>query len=138
MFHGAKGKHFQYARQNRRQPTPAEDLLWNLLSDKQLGGFKFRRQHPAGPYILDFYCHAARLSVELDGGYHLDTEQQQYDTIRTEDLRHLGILELRFTNKDLFNDPTGLLEAIWQVAEERVLLFKQETSNTEFNDEGVE
>lgn len=69
------------------------------LSDKKLGA-KFRRQHPFGRFILDFYCHEKKLAIEIDGGYHLDEAQQQYDALRTEYLREMGVREIRFSNEE--------------------------------------
>ena len=65
---------------------------------------KFRRQHPIGCYILDFYCHQKRLSVELDGEIHQDKEQKEKDIERTSYLIELGIKELRFKNQEVIND----------------------------------
>ena len=70
MSYNANYRLFQFAVKNRKQPTEAEALLWERLKNKQLKGAKFRRQHPIGNFILDFYCHAAKLGLELDGAYH--------------------------------------------------------------------
>ncbi|MEI6408662.1 MAG: endonuclease domain-containing protein [Bacteroidota bacterium] len=112
MFHHAPPKSFQYAEQNRESPTYAEAILWKALKDKRLGGFKFRRQHPIHKYILDFYCHAARLAVEVDGGYHQNVEQQDYDARRTADLLEIGVSVIRFTNEEVINDLGGVLAAV--------------------------
>ncbi|MDB9783066.1 endonuclease domain-containing protein [Winogradskyella sp.] len=64
-------------------------------------GFKFRRQHPINLFILDFYCHKIKLSIEIDGGYHLTKEQQTKDKERTKIINELGIREIRTTNKDV-------------------------------------
>jgi very-short-patch-repair endonuclease len=69
------------ARDLRRASTPPEDLLWLALRNAQIGGMKFRRQHPIGPYVADFYCHAAGLVVEVDGVSHDDKAAQ--DTAKT-------------------------------------------------------
>ena len=113
MFHNAPAKSFQYAYQNRVAPTPAEEMLWKTLKGKQLGGYKFRRQHPISNYILDFYCHVAKLAIEIDGDYHLSEEQKQYDTNRTADLLDLGIREIRFTNSEIFHNIEKVLEDIF-------------------------
>ncbi len=112
MFHNAPAKSFQYAYKNREAPTPAEEMLWNALKGKQLGGYKFRRQHPISNYILDFYCHVAKLAIEIDGAYHLSEEQKQYDTNRTADLLDLGIREIRFTNSQIIHNIEKVLEDI--------------------------
>jgi very-short-patch-repair endonuclease len=113
MFHNAPAKSFQYAYRSREAPTPAEEKLWNALKGKQLGGYKFRRQHPVSHYILDFYCHAAKLAIEVDGGYHLSEEQKQYDTRRTADLLDLGVREIRFTNDQIIHNLEKVLEDIF-------------------------
>ncbi|MBN8676673.1 MAG: endonuclease domain-containing protein [Chitinophagales bacterium] len=112
MFHHAPAKSFQYALQNRLKPTEAEDKLWNALKGKQLGGFKFRRQHPACRYILDFYCHVAKIAVEVDGGYHFTPEQAAYDAQRTAVLQEVGITVLRFTNNQVMTDFATVLNCI--------------------------
>lgn len=74
----------QLARELRRRQTPAEQLLWQLLRNRQLGGFKFRRQHPIGTFIADFFCDDARLIIEVDGAVHQEATQQQLDHQREE------------------------------------------------------
>lgn len=93
----------QFARDMRKAPTPAEKFLWKRLRFDQLG-VRFRRQHPVGIRILDFYCHEARLGVEVDGPIHDQPEQEQDDRCRTESLEEIGIRILRFTNDEIFRD----------------------------------
>ena len=112
MHHHAKPKLFKFARKNREKATEAEALLWEALKRTGSVPYKFRRQHPIGKYILDFYCHAQRLSIELDGDYHLSPEQQLYDEQRTADLNQLGIQEIRFTNQEVLNHLVGVLDKI--------------------------
>ncbi len=121
MHLNADPKLFQYARLNRDQSTQTEAILWESLQRKQLGGFKFRRQHPIGSYILDFYCHACKLSIELDGGYHSLEAQKEYDRNRSADLEAVGILELRFTNDEVLDDFSSVLGRIRVALEERKL-----------------
>ncbi|WP_448600771.1 endonuclease domain-containing protein, partial [Thermoleptolyngbya sp.] len=78
----------QAAKQLRKQSTLAEEILWQALRNRQLNGLRFRRQHPVGRFILDFYCPSAKLVIELDGAVH--TNQQEYDTIRTRELETYG------------------------------------------------
>ncbi|MEM6517627.1 MAG: endonuclease domain-containing protein, partial [Bacteroidota bacterium] len=75
-------------------------------------GFKFRRQHPIAGYVLDFYCHKLRLSIEIDGGYHLKKEQQEKDAERTAYLNEVGITEIRFTNDLVLNNFQEVIEQI--------------------------
>jgi len=130
MHLDAKPKLFQYARLNRCQPTQTEDILWSALQRKQLDGFKFRRQHPISLYILDFYCHACKLSIELDGGYHSIESQKEYDKNRSTDLDAIGILELRFTNEEVLQDFSSVLGSIKEALEERKRMLSGEREIT--------
>jgi|SRR5690606_9104650 very-short-patch-repair endonuclease len=103
-FHLNAGRRkFRFARENRKSQTVAEGVLWEALRNRKLSGFKFRRQHPIADFIADFYCHECRLIVEIDGNYHDDFEQRQYDEGRTYELEDLGIEVMRFTNDDVIN-----------------------------------
>ncbi len=103
MHDGATPKVFRNAARLRDSMTETEKKLWEYLKTKPMG-FKFRRQHPIAGYVLDFYCHRLRLSIEIDGGYHLQKEQKEKDLARTDYLKTLGILELRFLNEQVLND----------------------------------
>jgi len=85
----------------RQHPTPAEDLLWQRLRNKQLNGLKFRRQHPVMGFILDFYCPQLRLGIELYGAVHKDENSREYDLARTRILAENGIRVLRFWNAEV-------------------------------------
>ena len=87
------------AREQRKYMTPAEKKLWSKIRGKALG-VKFRRQHPINRFIADFYCHEARLIVEVDGGYHEEEDQQAYDRGRTRELEEFGIRVIRFTKDE--------------------------------------
>jgi very-short-patch-repair endonuclease len=97
----AKPAIFENAKTLRKTMTDAEELLWKHLRNKQLNGFKFRRQHPVDIFIADFYCHAKKLIIELDGGIHDLTEQHDYDEGRTLLLEEKGFTILRFNNEVL-------------------------------------
>jgi adenine-specific DNA-methyltransferase len=101
-------------RELRRAATDAEQVLWRLLRRRQFAGVKFRRQHPVGPCILDFYCAEHGLAVELDGGQHFTDEGQEYDRRRTAYLAMEGVRVLGFTNRELFEETDSVLEAIRQ------------------------
>ena len=118
MFQGAPPNSFQYSRNNRNNPTPAEDMLWGALRENQLSGYKFRRQHPTSYYILDFYCHSKKLAIEVDGGYHDNPDQKDYDEFRTAALNQMGITEIRFTNQQVLDDLPGVLERIKEALSE--------------------
>jgi very-short-patch-repair endonuclease len=102
------------ARRLRRNMTPAERILWEALKGKKLSGLRFRAQHPVGPFILDFYCPARKLVVELDGGVH--EEQAGYDEARTQQLEDYGYHVIRFRNEEVLTDLPSVLERILQVA----------------------
>ena len=88
----------------RKNLTPAEASLWKVLKRSQLEGRKFRRQHSIGNYILDFYCPAERLAVELDGQVHKSERAELYDHERKLFLNYYGILVLRFENFLVFDE----------------------------------
>ena len=98
------------AKQLRREMTRAEQLLWQRLKANRLGGFHFRRQQIIDGYIADFYCHAAGLVVEVDGGIHL--EQETYDRVRDRRMTELGLKVLRFSNSAVQNEMENVLEQI--------------------------
>ena len=105
----------------RRNLTPAEASLWKCLQKSKLEGRKFRRQHSIGAFVVDFYCSAEKLAIELDGIYHYEPDQAKYDAQRTEYLNNLGVKVLRFENKLVFQNLQGVLDAIKDS-------FKEETT----------
>lgn len=107
-----------FARKLREGQTEPERFLWSILRNRRLAGTKFRRQHPIDPYVLDFYCHDARLAVELDGGQHNSEEGQTYDERRSLFLKRSGIKVLRFWNHEVFEDTESVLDAIaWALSD---------------------
>jgi len=120
LLPGGEGSHYrggydfsglgERARELRKKQTPAEQVLWEMLRDRQLLGFKFRRQHQVGDYILDFYCHEAKLSVELDGAVH--EQRVEKDAKRDAYLKSQEIQVLRISNDTLLKETTSALEQI--------------------------
>jgi len=100
------------ARGLRRRPTEAEKRLWRLLRGRRFDGVKFRRQHPVGAYVADFFCSDSRLVIELDGGGHGGEEQAREDEHRTREMGRLGFRVLRIWNTDVMQNPEGVLERI--------------------------
>ena len=102
-----------FARQLRRTSTDAERRLWRALRHRQLRGFKFRRQHPVPPYVLDFYCVGLKLCIELDGGGHLDEKLRSHDQRRSAFLREKGIKVIRIANDEVMKDVDALVDHLW-------------------------
>ncbi len=100
------------ARSPRKQMTGAESRLWSALRGNKLDGFSFRRQHPVGPYVLDFYCPSALLCIELDGGHHAELVTAVKDHARSAYLAERGIEVMRFWNNDVRDNAEGVLEMI--------------------------
>ena len=105
------------ARQLRKNMTKEEEKLWNLF----LRRFKprFHRQYVIGNYITDFYCHEAKLVVELDGGHHYTPEDMEYDQKRTEYLEKEGLKVIRFSNLDILRQFSNVCDEIFRVVEAR-------------------
>jgi very-short-patch-repair endonuclease len=103
----------KYARDLRQSQTDAERKLWWRLRDRRLTEFKFRRQHPIGPYITDFCCTEAKLVVELDGGQH--SVQRNSDAERTALLERQGYRVLRFWDNEVLTDIEGVLQRLLEV-----------------------
>lgn len=100
------------ARYLRKNQTDAESLLWSRLRARQLTGIKFRRQHPIGPYVLDFYCAEAHLAVEVDGSQHLELIAINQDQARTKFLENKSIKVIRFWNHEVLENLDAVLESI--------------------------
>ncbi|MEI6899439.1 MAG: endonuclease domain-containing protein [Bacteroidota bacterium] len=98
--------------QLRSHSTSSEATLWKSLQKSQLAGRKFRRQHSIGPFIVDFYCPAEKLAVELDGAIHFKPENIKYDKKRTEYIEQFGIRVIRIENVNVFTNLTAVLEYI--------------------------
>ena len=110
MFYGAKPGIFRNARDLRGRETTAEKILWEKLYKNRLLGFRFKRQHPELHYIVDFYCHKAKLVIELDGDSHAN--QVEYDKERTLVMEGLGLKVIRFKNEEVFHDMDSVLKII--------------------------
>ncbi|MFN5083279.1 MAG: endonuclease domain-containing protein [Brevundimonas sp.] len=104
------------ARALRRSLTLPEGLLWSALRGRRLGGLRFRRQHPIGPYILDFFCSDLALAVEVDGWRHDDPDQIRHDRRRDAWLSQKGVHLLRIPARDVLADRGEVLDRIRRVA----------------------
>ena len=112
MFYGAKKNIFLHAIELRKNMTRQELKLWEYLSASKINKFRFKSQHPIGIYIADFYCHRAKLVIEIDGGYHKQDDQTKYDRYRDDTMTEWGIKIIRFTNEDVENEIEKVLEKI--------------------------
>ena len=109
-----------HARALRQNQTPAENWLWKMVRAHRFSGFKFQRQVPVGPFIVDFYCHQKRLVIELDGGQHNLPEALKYDSLRSDFLRQQGLCILRFWNNEVLQQKEAVLQKIWNLLTEEV------------------
>jgi imidazole glycerol-phosphate synthase subunit HisF len=125
MFLGSDNFLFERASKLRKQPTFAEELLWSYLRTKPFG-FKFRRQHSFSCYILDFYCHSLKLSIEVDGSIHNVDEVKQNDEIRQKQLEQEGISFLRLSNDDIRLKPEEVTHRIKTYLKENLKISKDE------------
>ena len=117
MYFGAKPAIVNKARILRDTMTYYEKLLWDKLKWKQISGLRFPRQHPIDIFIADFYCHTARLVVEINGEIHLMSDE--YDNGRTAEMEKFDILVIRFTNEEVVNDIEAVIGKISLIALER-------------------
>jgi very-short-patch-repair endonuclease len=100
------------ARVMRHHPADCETVLWRWLRGRRFQGVKFRRQHPIGWYVLDFYSDELKLAIEVDGSGHRTSEQRRIDAVRTSQLVRFGIKVLRITNEEIRNSPTFVADRI--------------------------
>jgi len=107
-------KSLEYAKELRREMTPAEQLVWSLVRADRLGGLRFRRQVPIGPFVADFYCHEAKLVLEVDGEVH--DQRLDHDAERTKYLEAHGLRVFRISNEDVTTNLEGVGIAILRVS----------------------
>jgi len=101
------------AKRLRANTTPHERILWRALKELPIEGSHFRRQAPIGPYVVDFFCPATRLVIELDGGHHNEDEAAKRDGARQSWLENEGYRVVRFWNSEIASDLTAVLERIY-------------------------
>jgi len=102
------------ARRLRQQPTSSEGLLWEELRNRRFEGLKFRRQHPVGPFVLDFYCQELRTAIEIDGAVHQQPAQAARDAARQATLEEHGIRFIRIAARDIEADLPAVLASLRQ------------------------
>ncbi len=103
----------------RNNSTSAEATLWKILKSSQVGGYKFRRQHSVGKYVLDFYCPSLQLAIELDGEPHADLINIARDAERDECLNQKGITVFRYENRWVFEYPDVIKKDILEFGERK-------------------
>jgi imidazole glycerol-phosphate synthase subunit HisF len=130
MFEGANRFLFARAKELRGKMTDAEIFLWVYLK-KGINGFKFRRQHPIGLYIADFYCHKAKLIIEVDGSIHNLVDVVASDRSRQNDLEKWGYNVIRFTNSQVIKNIETVLSQISEILISTQTIQKQITSSND-------
>ena len=115
FYYGASQKLVEYAKALRKQMTPAEEIMWKKLRNRQFCNLKFRRQHPIERFIADFYCHEKKLVIEIDDGKHSDPIQKEYDIGRSAEIEKYDIRIIRFKNEEVLNDTTNVLKRINEI-----------------------
>ncbi len=118
MYFNTKPGIIENARLLRKNMTHAENLLWEKLCRNQLLGLRFRRQHPIDIFIADFYCHQARLVIEVDGPVHDD--QSEYDDGREADIEKYSLKVVRFTNDEIIDDIDSVIAKIEAIVKSRI------------------
>ena len=121
FYYGAGRWIIGRARIHRKAMTPSENILWRHLRKKRLSGILFRRQHPISHFIVDFYCHEAKLVVEIDGDIHNHQENKEYDENRTFELEKFGLKVIRFRNDEINNNIKKVLEILEREIKDRIV-----------------
>jgi very-short-patch-repair endonuclease len=109
---GSSNLIFSRAKDLRNEMTETEQILWKKLRNRKVRNYKFRRQHPLGQFIANFYCHEARLVIEIDGGIHNKFPVAERDEGRTHELNRMGVNVVRFLTEDITDRLEWVLEEI--------------------------
>jgi very-short-patch-repair endonuclease len=102
----------------RNALSKAERIMWNHLSRRQMNGYKFRRQHSVDQYVIDFYCPALKLAIEINGDSHFMFGAEEQDRIRQEHIESFGIQFLRFTNEEVIKNIDGVCQIVYNKIED--------------------
>ncbi len=119
FFFGASPEIKMRAQALRKRMTYCEKVLWQELRKNRLHKLYFRRQHPIGRFIVDFYCHELRLVIEVDGSIHDPEEQKEKDRNRTAQLENFGLKVIRFRNEEIRKNERKVVKSIAEAVEER-------------------
>ncbi|MBL7740188.1 MAG: endonuclease domain-containing protein [Chitinophagaceae bacterium] len=128
MFEGATHLIFEKAKVLRRNMTPSEQTLWMYLKEG-INKLKFRRQHPIGLYIADFYCHKVKLIIEIDGSIHEEPEVKQKDELRQKELKSWGYYIMRFSNLEVLQHIEKVMISIQEKISDLIKLQTQNASS---------
>ena len=120
MFYGAIPILFEHAKKLRDNQTEAEVFLWNHFPYIQFKNLRFKRQHPILYFVAEYYCHKAKLIIEVDGGYHKLLQQFEYDKNRDSELVELGLKVLRFTNEEVLFSIETVIKTIEDEIKSRI------------------
>ena len=112
FYFGAKPEILRIAAELRKNMTPAEKVLWERIRNRQVSGYRFRRQHPIYEMVVDFFCYEAMLVIEVDGSVHEDSYQAERDVERTKILDGFGLKEIRFKNAEVMNNIDDVIRQI--------------------------
>ncbi len=112
MFYGAKPNIFEKAKALRNNMTAGEQKLWDELKVNKIKGYRFKAQHPISKYIADFYCHKAKLVIEIDGNIHDNEDIKERDEGRTFEIENFGLKVIRFTNNHVLNNIEEVINEI--------------------------
>ena len=121
FYFGAGKEIIKRARLLRNKLTLSEDVLWSRIRKKRLSGIIFRRQHPIGQFIVDFYCHEAKLVIEIDGNIHDEQENKEHDDNRTFELEKSGLKVIRFKNDAIISNINEVLEILQKDIKARLI-----------------
>jgi very-short-patch-repair endonuclease len=121
FFYGAPPEIFFRASQLRNNMTRSEMLLWEKLRRKKIYGLTFRRQHPINLFIADFYCHKAKLVIEVDGSLHEIESYKTRDKGRDDEFEKFGLITIRFSNDDIIYDIDSVIKKIKEVCSKRIM-----------------
>ena len=121
FYYGSRREIIKRARSLRNAMTPSENILWGHIRMKRLSGIIFRRQHPIGQFIVDFYCHEAKLAIEIDGNIHDSDENKEHDENRTFELEKSGLKVIRFKNEMIIGNIDEVLEILQKEIKARSL-----------------
>ncbi len=121
FYYGSVKEIIKRGRVLRNTMTPSEKILWSYIRKKRLSGKIFRRQHPIGQFIVDFYCHEAKLVIEIDGNIHDSQENKERDENRTFELEKSGLKVIRFKNEAITDNINEVIEFLQKEIETRSL-----------------